>query len=193
MARNKVSADIQELAVQEPPCSVPAAESADAADQIFNVATAGDTEPAVSVEDSLPDEQLKPEDLGGSSASSPSTGPTTYAKGGGTDVYGNATRPRKGSTRPADIESQVWSMMGPSKRAREIAKRVKLASEGKAASAQTTAAYTPAGSDVDSNCCAGAAVPCASTSDISTTASHTDIQYMAEIDELVSDAMLFHD
>ena len=55
--------------------------------------------------------------------------------------------------------------MGPSKRAREIAKRVKLASEGKAASAQTTAAYTPAGSDVDSNCCAGAAVLCASSSE----------------------------
>ena len=79
----------------------------DSTDDISTVATAGDTEPAVSVVAAAPDKQPKPEDLGGSST--PSS--TTYAKGGGSDVYGNQTRARKGSTRPADIESQIWSMM----------------------------------------------------------------------------------
>ena len=147
----------------------------DLAEDVSIVATAGDTEPAVSdVAEQVPDKQQEPKDLGGSTPE-----PNTYAKGGGTDVYGNPTRARKGSTRPADIESQVWSMMGPSKRAREIAKRVKLASEGKAASAQRAAAYTPAGSDAES--------------EVSTAASITDLQYMAEIDQLVDDAMRFHE
>ena len=122
----------------------------------------------------VPDKQEEQKDLGGSTPE-----PNTYAKGGRTDVYGNPTRARKGSTRPADIESQIWSMMGPSKRAREIAKRVKLASEGKAASAQRTAAYAPAGSDAES--------------EVPTAASITDLQYMAEIDHLVDDAMRFHE